>query len=178
MTTPAPRTAPFNVLFLCTHNSARSQIAEAVMLRKAEKHPAGRYQIASAGSAPGPRVHPMAIRALQQSGIDWSGHHPKSIDEVSDRQWDLIITVCDRAKESCPVMPGQPAYAHWGIDDPSDAGDEPAMERAFSEAVNYLSRRVDLLLALPVESLGRLAIEKRVQDIADQVPVPRSAGTH
>lgn len=163
---------PLNVLFLCTQNSSRSQIAEAIMTRKASRVAPGRFRIASAGASPAARVNPGAMAALRDYGIDWAGHRPKSIDAVCDTQWDLIITVCDRAKETCPTMPGQPAYAHWGMDDPSEVLDERMRERAFAETVTYLARRIDLLLALPVETLERRALEVRVQQIADQAPIP------
>ena len=164
---------PLHVLFLCTHNSARSQIAEAVMTRKIEQQAFGRFRVGSAGSAPGTQVHPGALKALASCRIDWSGRRPKSIDDVCDREWDLIITVCDRAKETCPTMPGQPAFAHWGMDDPSENLDPAAQERAFADVVTQLSRRIDLLLALPVETLERRALEVRAQQIAADVPVPR-----
>lgn len=163
---------PLNVLFLCTQNSSRSQIAEAIMTRKVERMAPGRFRVASAGASPATFVNPGALAALRDFGVDWSGHRPKSIDSVCDEQWDLIITVCDRAKETCPTMPGQPAYAHWGMDDPSQVFDERARERAFAETVTYLARRIDLLLALPVETLERRALEVRVQQIADQAPIP------
>lgn len=169
---PSDQTDPLRVLFLCTHNSARSQMAEALLTIRAERLAPGRFEVASAGSAPGTRVHPLAIEALASYGIDWHGR-PKSIDNISDRPWDLIITVCDRAKEACPVMPGQPAFAHWGMDDPSEVEGEDARRRAFREALAYLNRRVDLLLALPVEQLERVALEKRVQQIAIEAPVAR-----
>lgn len=168
----SPRTAPLRVLFLCTHNSARSQIAEALLTTKAERQAPGRFEVGSAGSMPGTRVHPLALEALSAYGIDWRGR-PKTIDSVCSRPWDLIITVCDRAKESCPVFPGRPAFAHWGMDDPSDvAGNEEARRRAFREVLTQLGRRIDLLLALPVERLERIALEKRVQQIAADIPVP------
>lgn len=167
-----PAAKPLNVLFLCTHNSARSQIAEALLLRKSERLSVQRFHVASAGSTPGTVVHPAAISALQAFGIDWSGRRPKSIDAVSSRTWDLIITVCDRARETCPTMPGQPAFAHWGMDDPSEIAEDAARDRAFAETVTYLNRRIDLLLSLPVETLERRALELRVQQIAVDVPIP------
>lgn len=166
------------VLFLCTRNAARSQIAEAVMSGKLSRLAPRRFEVASAGAKPADRVHPFAIQALKEYGIDWSGRRPKSIDDLRDQRWDLIITVCDRAKETCPVFPGQPAFAHWGMDDPSDVlGDEASRRRAFRHVVTYLSRRVDLLLALPFERLARQALELQAQAIADQVPVPRQTST-
>jgi arsenate reductase len=167
------RIGALRVLFLCTHNSARSQMAEALLASKAERQAPGRFEVGSAGSAPGTRVHPFAIEALSAYGIDWRGR-PKTIDSVCSQPWDLIITVCDRAKETCPVFPGQPVFAHWGMDDPSDVeGGEDVQRRAFRDALTYLGRRIDLLLALPVERLERISLEKRVQHIADEVPVPR-----
>ena len=166
---------PLRVLFLCTRNVARSQLAEAVMTRKVERIAPGRFIVASAGSDPGAEVHPTALRVLATSGIPWTGY-PKSVMSLCNESWDLIITVCDRAKESCPTVPGQPSYAHWGMDDPADvAEDDGAQERAFREALAYLGRRIDLLLALPVETLERAALQTRVQAIAGQVPVPRAS---
>jgi protein-tyrosine-phosphatase len=119
----------------------------------------------------------MALEALLDYGIDWSSRRPKSIESVCSQQWDLVITVCDRARETCPTFPGQPAFAHWGIDDPSELPDEAQRARAFRDVVTYLGRRIDLLLALPVEKLERAVLELRVQEIADQVPIPSKATT-
>ncbi len=175
-TDESARNKSLNVLFLCTHNSARSQMAEAILARKAERLAPGRYRVASAGSTPGTTVHPAAVRTLEAFGINWLGRRPKSIDDVNHELWDLIITVCDRAKETCPTMPGQPAFAHWGMDDPSDFVG-PEQDRAFNDTFNYLARRIDLLLSIPFETLEKRALEARVQDIADQVPVPRRVTT-
>jgi len=166
---------PLNVLFLCTHNSSRSQIAEAIMTKKVERLAFGRFRVASAGSTPADSVHAGALRALQSYGIDWTGHRPKSIDEVADRRWDLVITVCDRAKETCPHMPGQPAFAHWGFDDPSEVLDEAGRVKAFADVVTILARRIDLLLSLPLETLERRALEARVQHIVDEAPAARGS---
>jgi arsenate reductase (thioredoxin) len=169
-------TKTLNVLFLCTLNASRSQMAEAILTRKAERIAPGRYHVASAGSTPGAAVHPAAVRTLQAYGIAWTGRHPKSIDDVNHQLWDLIITVCDRAKETCPTMPGQPAFAHWGMDDPSEfSGRE--QERAFNDTYNFLARRIDLLLSIPFETLEKRALEARVQAIADEAPVPRRVTT-
>jgi arsenate reductase len=149
-------------------------MAEALLATKAEQLAPGRFEVASAGSTPGTRVHPLAIEALASYGIEWRGR-PKSIDSVCGRPWDLIITVCDRAKEACPVMPGQPGFAHWGMDDPSEVEGEDAQRRAFRDALAYLNRRLDLLLASPIERLERMALEKRVQQIAIEAPVPRGS---
>ena len=155
---------PLRVLFLCTHNSARSQIAEALLQWKGR----GRFEGGSAGTEPAPRVHPLVVEVLREQGIDWSGKRPKPISSVSGEPWDFIITVCDRARESCPAFPGQPAFAHWGIEDPTEAsGDEQQCRRAFREALTYLSRRIDLMLALPFESLARRAAGDRLNEIGE-----------
>jgi arsenate reductase len=163
-----PPANPLRILFLCTGNSARSQIAEAILTRKAR----GRFVVASAGSQPAARVNPLTVSVLREFGIDWSGHTPKGIDAVIDEPCDLIITVCDRARETCPVFPSRPTFAHWGMPDPAAvAGSEDARVQAFRDTIQYLSRRIDLLLALPVERLERMALELRVRAIATEAPV-------
>ena len=152
----------FRVLFLCTGNSARSQIAEAVLNRKG----AGRFLAESAGSNPAARVNPYAVEVLRDGGIDWKGHQPRGLTALDRVCWDFVITVCDRAREACPVFPGQPVLAHWGMPDPAAVeGDETAKRAAFLDALTLISRRIDLLLALPVEKLERLAVEARVKAI-------------
>ena len=94
-----------------------------------------------------------------------------AIDAVIGEPWDLIITVCDQAREACPVFPGRPPSAHWGMDDPSALEEEDAQRHAFRKAIGYLDRRIDLLLALPVDGLDSAALQKRVQQIAELVPV-------
>jgi arsenate reductase len=157
----APRL--LGVLFLCTGNSARSQIAEALLAAKGR----GRFRVASAGTRIADRVHPGAIEILREHGVDWGGHRPKSIDEIQGEPWDLVITVCDQAKESCPIFPGHPAFAHWGMPDPAAVADDAARRRAFRDTHQVLSRRIDLLLALPVETLAQRALELRVNAIAE-----------
>ena len=107
-------TSPFRVLILCTGNSARSQIAEALLATKG----AWRIAAGSAGSHPASRVHPGAVQVLARHGIVWDGKVPKTIDEVAGTSWDLLITVCDHANDSCPVFPGK-RYLDWELDDPS-----------------------------------------------------------
>jgi arsenate reductase len=127
----------------------------------------GRFQAASAGSRPADRVNPHAIETLRQYNIPWSGHAPRGIDGLERQPWDVVITVCDRAKESCPIFPGQPMLAHWGMPDPAEVeGDEATKRAAFRDAFLLISRRIDLLLALPLEQLERLAREARVRAIA------------
>lgn len=154
--------APFQVLFLCTGNSARSQMAEALLNQKGR----GRFNADSAGSRPAARVNPLALQVLEEHRIPWSGHEPRNVSELERQEWDLVITVCDNARESCPVLPGRPVVAHWGMPDPAEAeGDERARRRAFRDAFQLLSRRIDLLVALPLEKLERLAAAARVQEI-------------
>ena len=177
MTVPpdAPKTK-LSVLFLCTHNSSRSQIAEAIMSAKVARLAPGRYRVGSAGSNPGLHVHPGALQALRRFGISWTNGFPKSVDAVCGEAWDLIITVCDRAKETCPTMPGQPAFAHWGMDDPSESVPGTAQTKAFDDTCIVLARRIDLLFAIPFETLTRRALELRAQQIAAEVPTPRADG--
>ena len=156
---------PLRVLILCTGNSARSQMAEAILNQKGR----GRFTAESAGSQPAARVNPYAIEALQEAGIDWKGRRPRGVDDLGSRSWDIVITVCDRAKEACPIFPGQPALAHWGMEDPASVeGDDDTKRRAFREALQLISRRVDLMLALPVEKLERLALQERLRAIGEE----------
>ena len=114
-------------------------------------------------------MNPLTVDVLREFGIDWSRRQPKGIDAVMDRQWDLIITVCDQAREACPTFPGRPAFAHWGMPDPAAVvGADDVRRQAFRDTVHYLSRRIDLLLALPLEKLERLALEQRVRGIANE----------
>ena len=157
-----PIQTEYRVLFLCTGNSARSQIAEAVLNRKGH----GLFLAESAGSRPATHVNPHAIRVLRESGIDWSGHPPRGLDGLDEVRWDFVITVCDRAKESCPVFPGQPILAHWGMPDPAAVvGDEATIHMAFLDTLTLISRRIDLLLALPVDKVDRLVLEAQVRAI-------------
>lgn len=160
------------VLFLCTGNSARSQIAEAVLNRKGR----GRFLAESAGSHPAARVNPYAIRALQEAGIEWRGHSPRGLTRLDGQRWDFVITVCDRAKEACPVLPGQPMLAHWGMPDPAAVeGDDATRQAAFAQALTLISRRIDLLLALPAEKLDRMVLEAKVRAIGE-VGMPAADG--
>jgi arsenate reductase len=137
-----------NVLFLCTGNSARSQIAEALLATRGK----GRFVAMSAGTAPAPAINPLALEALRELGINWSGHAPKNIDEVSGMPWDIVITLCDHAKESCPVFPNAPVMVHWGMDDPAAVQGTNAKRRlAFRRAAVILERRVEFLASLPSE---------------------------
>ncbi len=152
------------VLILCTGNSARSQIAEALFATKGR----GRVEAASAGSRPAQKVNPFAVEVLAEAGIDWRGKVPRGMDGLEQEHWDFVITVCDRAKESCPYFPGQPVLAHWGMPDPAEVeGSDEAKRAAFRDTFVTLGRRIDLFLALPMEKLERMTLERRVQEIGD-----------
>lgn len=154
----------FRVLILCTGNSARSQIAEALLAKKG----AGRFEVVSAGSKPAPRVNPVAVQVLAEAGIRWEGKSPKGLEGLDQERWDFVITVCDRAKEACPIFPGTPILAHWGMPDPAEVEGGEAKRRAFRETLTVLSRRIDLLLALPLEKLDRMRQESSVREIGDR----------
>ncbi len=159
---------PFNVLFLCTGNSARSILAEAIL----SKVGAGKFRAFSAGSQPKGRVNPHAILLLQNLGYDTSGFRSKSWDEFARDgapEFDFVFTVCDNAAaEACPVWPGQPMTAHWGIADPAEAtGTDAEISAAFNEAYRLLNQRIGAFAALPVRSLDRLALKSRLQEIGE-----------
>lgn len=157
----------YNVLFLCTGNSARSVLAESIL----KKDGAGRFASYSAGSFPKGQVHPMALEVLQAYGFPHEGFRSKSWDEFSGPdapQIDFIFTVCDNAAgETCPVWPGHPMTAHWGIEDP--AAIEGAGQRdAFLEALRLLRRRIELFLALPIAALDELSLNAKLRQIGQQ----------
>ena len=163
---------PLRVLFLCTGNSARSQIGEAVLARKGK----GSFIAGSAGSHPAAEVNPLTVQVLREFGIDWSGRAPKGIDAVLGDPWDFVITVCDNAREACPTFPGQPIFAHWGLPDPAAVeGSYEARLKAFRDTVHYTTRRIDLMLALPFASLERRAIELRLRAIPIEAHATKGA---
>src|SRR3954471_8963957 len=146
----------YNVLFLCTANSARSVLAEAILNELGQ----GRFRAYSAGSQPRGSINPHALRLLQRLGHDTSGLRSKSWDEFAEPgapQMDFVLTVCDSAaSEACPVWPRHPATAHWGIPDPAAAqGAEAEIALAFDDAYRMLRRRIELFLALPLGRVGR-----------------------
>ena len=170
--------APLNVLFLCTHNSARSIIAEAVM----NKLGAGRFKAYSAGSQPSGRVHPYALDMLGKIGYDISNMRSKSWEEFTAPdapQLDFVFTVCDNAAgEACPVWPGQPMTAHWGIEDPAAVGGSDIQkEAAFVTAFRYLKNRVSIFTALPVASLDKASLRATLVEIgqSDGASSPRNS---
>jgi len=159
---------PLNVLFLCTGNSARSILAEAIM-----NHPAiggGRFRGYSAGSHPKSEVNVFALQLLKQHHLPVEGLRSKSWDEFAKPEsphLDFVFTVCDQAAaEVCPAWPGQPMTAHWGGPDPAAVeGTEEAKRKAFREAFLVLKRRIELFASLPLEKLSRLALRERLQQI-------------
>ena len=155
-----------NVLFLCTHNAARSTMAE-VLLNDMGK---GRFRAFSAGSTPGTAPNPFAMETLSRLNLPTAGLRSKAWDEFADRDapvMDFVITVCgDAAGEVCPVWPGQPITAHWGVEDPSKhEGSDDAKRHKFAQVAAILKRRIELFVSLPLSTLERLALVKRVQDI-------------
>jgi arsenate reductase (thioredoxin) len=103
---------------------------------------------------------------LREAGIEWQERRPRGIDALESGTWDIVITVCDNARDACPIFPGQPTLAHWGMEDPASvAGDDETKRRAFREALQLISRRIDLMLALPAEKLQRPALQERLREI-------------
>ncbi len=158
-----PTDTPFRVLVLCTGNSARSQIAEALLATRGT----GRVEAASAGSRPAPRVNPYAVEVLRAHGIAWEGRTPRRLDDVADERYDLVVTVCDHARDACPHFPGAGAQVHWGLPDPADETEPTAARRAFGRTYDALAARVDALLSLPLERLAPAELRARVQAIHD-----------
>jgi protein-tyrosine-phosphatase len=157
---------PFNVLFLCTGNSARSIIGEAIL----NKLGAGRFKAFSAGSQPKGRVNPHTLQLLQGLDYDTSGFRSKSWNEFAKPgapALDFVFTVCDNtAGEACPVWPGQPMTAHWGIPDPAEAnGSAAEIALAFKDAYRMLHQRIGIFIALPIRSLDQLSLQKRLTEI-------------
>jgi arsenate reductase (thioredoxin) len=159
----------YNVLFLCTGNSARSIMAEAILNGKRHPH----FTAHSAGSSPSGIVRPEALKLLQSCGLPVEGARSKNWEEFSKPgapTMNFVFTVCDNAaKEVCPMWPGQPMTAHWGIPDPASVtGTLEEIDRAFHEAFLTLKRRIDLFLSLPLASLDSLAIKKEIDRIGKQ----------
>jgi protein-tyrosine-phosphatase len=156
----------FKILFLCTGNSARSIFGEYLIKRICPK----RFKPYSAGSFPTGTVNPFAVRVLKELyHIDASDARSKTWEEFESVEFDFVITVCDDARESCPIWPGQPIVAHWGIPDPALAtGSDEEVFRQFRHAALLLQRRLDLFCSLPFDKLDRLKLTKLTQDIGAQ----------
>jgi arsenate reductase len=160
---------PYNVLFLCTGNSARSIMAEAILNAKGKPN----FTAHSAGSHPSGKVRPEALRQLEAARVSTEGLRSKGWEEFSQPgapPLDFVFTVCDNAaREVCPIWPGQPMTAHWGISDPAAVqGKKAEVERAFREAFFTLERRIGLFVSLPLASLDRLALKREVENIGRQ----------
>ena len=160
------RDRPYNVLFLCTGNSARSIIGEAIINRVG----AGKFKGYSAGSMPKGQVHPMTIALLSKLNYDTSTMRSKSWEEftaLGAPELDFVFTVCDNAaNEVCPIWPGQPMSAHWGVPDPAEAhGDDAQKALAFADTYRMLNNRISIFTSLPLDSLDSLTLQKRLDDI-------------
>ncbi|WP_430421594.1 arsenate reductase ArsC [Methylibium petroleiphilum] len=156
----------YNVLFVCTHNSARSILAEGLLNHAGDR----RFKAYSAGSQPAGAVNPFALLTLSRMGIPVDGYRSKDWSEFSRPgapEMDFVFTVCDNAAgEVCPVWPGQPMTGHWGVPDPSAVqGSDEEKARAFWDTAVILKRRIDLMLTLPMASLDRLAIQREIRAI-------------
>jgi arsenate reductase len=167
--------APYNVLFVCTGNSARSIMAESLLNLRG----AGQFHAFSAGSQPKGEVNPFALDALERAHLPTSGLRSKSWDEFAQPtspQMDFIFTVCGKAaREECPFWPGRPATAHWGVDDPAAVeGSDDEKRRAFDRALRELDARIKLFINLPLESEDAAALKARLRDIG----ADRAVGTH
>lgn len=161
--------SPYNVLFLCTGNSARSILAEALI--NDARLTGGRFRGYSAGSKPKGEPHALALELLQRVGLATDGLRSKSWDEFAQAdapRLDFVFTVCDQAAgEQCPYWPGQPMTAHWGMPDPAAVtGDIETQRRAFAETLRVLRRRIELLANLPLATLDRMTLQQRVRQIA------------
>ncbi len=161
----------YNVIFLCTGNSARSILAEAILNREG----AGRFKAYSAGSQPKGAVHPFALDLLKKMNHPTDGLRSKSWDEFAERGapvMDFVFTVCDNAaSEVCPIWPGQPMSAHWGIPDPAAAeGTEAERRLAFAEAYRAMLNRIGVFVSLPLQSLDRLSLQQRLGEIGAALP--------
>jgi len=159
----------YNVLFICTGNSARSVIAEGLMNELGQ----GRFKAWSAGSHPKGAVHPLALKTLATHRIPTDGFRSKSWEEFARPdapELHFVFTVCDQAAgEVCPVWPGQPMTAHWGLPDPAAVeGDEAVREKAFLDTFITMKRRIQLMLSLPLASLDRMAIQKEIKGIGSR----------
>ncbi len=168
----------YYALFLCTGNSARSIMAEAILNRAGQ----GRFHAFSAGSQPKGEVHPYVLDLLKRLHYDVSGLRSKSWTEFATPgapKLDFVFTVCDNAAaETCPVWPGQPMTAHWGIPDPAQAtGTEAEVRLAFADALRMLTNRINIFISLPLRSLDLLALQKQLDAIGKMVESPAQSGT-
>jgi protein-tyrosine-phosphatase len=168
---PTVNRSPVRILVLCTGNSARSQVAEALLVTRG----AGRVEATSAGSHPAARVNPYAVEVLATHGIAWDGHVPRHVDDVASQHFDLVVTVCDNARDACPIFPDATVTVHWGLPDPADETEPAAARRAFARTYDALAWRIDRLLELSLESLTPEALRAAASAIHERAPAPSDA---
>jgi arsenate reductase len=176
MNVPPEKT--YNVLFLCTGNSARSIMAESILNREGR----GKFHAFSAGSHPKGQVHPYALDLLRKLNFDVSGFRSKSWSEFAQPdapKLDFVFTVCDdAARETCPVWPGQPMTAHWGVPDPAAAtGKEAEIRLAFADAFRMLNNRISIFVSLPLRAIDRLSLQKRLDAIGKKTDAGGERGS-
>lgn len=162
----SPEKSRFKLLFLCTGNSARSIIAEYILRKIAPE----KFDSYSAGTQPKPFPHPIALALLKEDfGIDASDARSKSWDEFKGMEFDFVITLCDSAKETCPVLPGQPILAHWGSPDPADfSGSDEEQTQLLWQVAQQIKRRLELFTSLPFEQLDALRLEIATKEIGNK----------
>jgi arsenate reductase len=160
------KSRPYKFLFLCTGNSARSILGEYLLRRLG----GARFQVFSAGSFPTGKVNPLAVQVLKDVyNIDAADARSKSWEEIKDVEFDFVVTVCDNARESCPVWPGQPIVAHWSSPDPAALeGSDAEKYRAFKDVAFQINRRLQLLTSLPLDKLDRLKLTAAIQEIGSK----------
>jgi len=160
------KSRPYKFLFLCTGNSARSILGEYLLRRLG----GARFQVFSAGSFPTGKVNPLAVQVLTDGyNIDATDARSKSWEEIKDVEFDFVVTVCDNARESCPVWPGQPIVAHWSSPDPAALeGSDAEKYRAFKDVASQINRRLQLLTSLPLDKLDRLKLTAAIQEIGSK----------
>lgn len=168
----------YNVLFLCTHNTARSIMAEAILRNRA----GDRFNAASAGAEPGAAVHPMALRVLEQARLPIDRLRPKGWDQFAGANapaFDFVFTVCNRVSgETCPAWEGQPITADWSVPDPAAAAGSDQLRMAhFQEAFRFLDNRIKIFVSLPIGSLDRMSLQQKVDEIGKLVPADDSGSS-
>jgi len=168
----------YNVLFLCTHNTARSIMAEAILRGRA----GDRFNAGSAGVEPGTAIHPMALRVLEQARLPTQGLRPKGWDPFTGPNapaFDFVFTVCDRVSgENCPPWAGQPITADWSVPDPAAfVGPEPVQMARFQEAFRFLDKRIKIFVSLPIGELDRLSLQQKVDEIGRLAPADDSGSS-
>lgn len=150
------------VLFLCIKNSARSQIAEAILNSKV----GDKFQAYSAGSRPADKVNPYAVKVMEEVNVDISNKKPELAEKYLDVDFDFVITLCDKMKEECPNFPGNPIVAHWGMVDPDEfQGNEEEKLKEFRKTRNEMLKRIELFVNLPMEKLDRISMENKTKEI-------------